>query len=144
MEQIWASPQGIAPVGFHLRHIAGSIDRLLTYALGRKLDERQTTELRKEMEPGAFWEELFSGLEKALENGEKILRALDPGVLHEPRFVGRRQLPTTLIGLLVHVAEHTQRHVGQAIVTAKLVRQPGLGSESAKTNNPGAEDIGRE
>lgn len=119
---LWARPYGLGPAGFHLRHIAGSVDRLLTYAQGRQLSAAQLAATRTEMEPGAGREELLAAIEKAFANAEAVLRSIDPATLAEPREVGRKRLPTTLIGLLVHIAEHTQRHVGQAISAAKLAR----------------------
>jgi uncharacterized damage-inducible protein DinB len=121
-EQIWDRPHGFGSVGFHLRHIAGSVDRLMTYLQGGLLDAAQMTALKSEMEPGATRDELLHALDEALDQAEKIVRGLDPKTLAEPRGVGRKQLPTTMIGLLTHIAEHTQRHVGEAIVTAKLAR----------------------
>jgi hypothetical protein len=120
--QIWARPHGFGPVGFHLRHIAGSVDRLMTYLEGRLLDEAQMAELKAEMEPGATREELLAAVETAFLRAEATVRAIDPATLAQPRGVGRKQLPTTVIGLLTHIAEHTQRHVGEAISAAKLSR----------------------
>lgn len=121
-EQIWARPLGLAPVGFQLRHIAGSVDRLMTYLCGKPLDEAQMAALRMEMEPGESREELLARVNRALAAAEAQIRSIDPGSLEQPRVVGRMRLPTTVTGLLVHIAEHTQRHVGQAISAAKLVR----------------------
>ena len=121
-EQIWATPYGFGSVGFHLRHIAGSTDRLMTYVSGGQLSSDQMAALKAEKEPGATREELLAGIDAAFEKAEAVARALDPSRLAEPRGVGRKQLPTTVIGLLVHIAEHTQRHVGQAISAAKLAR----------------------
>lgn len=122
-EQIWASPHGFGSVGFHLRHIAGSTDRLMTYLQGRALNAGQMASLNAEHVPaGANRGELLALVDAALLRAETIVRALDTSTLAEPRTVGRQQLPTTVIGLLVHIAEHTQRHVGQAIAAAKLAR----------------------
>ena len=121
-EQIWATPHGFGPVGFHLRHIAGSTDRLMTYVCGGQLSAEQMAALKAEKEPGATREELLAGIDRAFASAEAIARALDPARLTEPRGVGRKQLPTTVIGLLIHSAEHTQRHVGQAISAAKWAR----------------------
>jgi uncharacterized damage-inducible protein DinB len=104
-----------------LRHIARSLDRLLTYAEGAVLTERQIAAINRESEAGATSQELFAELDAALGRSGLRLRALDTGDLAALRTVGKRQLPTTLGGLLVHVADHTQRHVGQAITTARLV-----------------------
>jgi uncharacterized damage-inducible protein DinB len=116
-----ARPGNIAPVAFHIRHIARSIDRLLTYAEGKELSQAQMDALRSELEPGAGREELFAELADALEEGASRVRAFDASQLEESRAVGKKRLPTTLGGLLVHIAEHAQRHVGQAITTAKVV-----------------------
>ena len=121
-EQIWATPHGFGSVGFHLRHIAGSTDRLMTYVAGSQLSDVQMAALKAEKEPGDTREMLLARIEAAFEKAEAIARTLDPARLTDPRSVGRRQLPTTVIGLLVHIAEHTQRHVGQAISAAKLAR----------------------
>jgi hypothetical protein len=122
VDEIWLRPYGLAPVGFHIRHIGGSVDRLLTYSTGGSLSEDQFQQLRSEMEPGPGREELLAELQQTLERCEEIVRRIDITQLTHDRGVGRQQLPTTVIGLLIHVAEHTQRHVGQAIVTAKLVK----------------------
>jgi uncharacterized damage-inducible protein DinB len=116
-----AQPAGAAPVAFHIRHLARSLDRLLTYAAGQNLSEEQMAHLRTELDPGATRDELFAELIAALADGAARVRALARTNLEEARTVGKKRLPTTLGGLLVHVAEHTQRHVGQAIITAKVV-----------------------
>lgn len=119
-EQIWASPHGFGSVGFHLRHIAGSTDRLMTYLQGRQLNPEQMAALKAEKEPGGVdREQLLADLDRAFAEAEAVVRALDPDRLTEPRAIGRKQLPTTVVGLLTHIAEHTQRHVGQAISAAK-------------------------
>jgi uncharacterized damage-inducible protein DinB len=120
--EINARPGSVAPVAFHLRHIARSIDRLLTYAEGSQLTGEQMAALRSEMDLGATSAKLFAEIEAELARGAARIRAIDPGRLDEPRKVGRRELPTTVGGLLIHVADHTQRHVGQAITTAKIVK----------------------
>jgi uncharacterized damage-inducible protein DinB len=122
IEQIWATPHGFGSVGFHLRHIAGATDRLMTYVSGGQLSSEQMVALKSEKEAGTTREELLAGIDQAFESAEAVVRSLDPTRLTEPRGVGRKQLPTTVIGLLVHIAEHTQRHVGQAISAAKLAR----------------------
>ena len=121
-DQLWAAPHGFGSVGFHLRHIAGSTDRLMTYVEGGQLSDAQMSVLKAEKEPGATREMLLAGLDAAFEKAEATARALDPARLTDFRGVGRKQRPTTVIGLLVHIAEHTQRHVGQAISAAKWVR----------------------
>ena len=121
-EQIWARPHGFGSVGFHIRHITGSVDRLTTYLEQRSLSPEQLSTLKSEMEPGATREELLAELEAGLRGAEHVLRSVDLSRLSDTRTVGRQNLPTTVIGLLVHIAEHTQRHVGQAISAAKLAR----------------------
>jgi uncharacterized damage-inducible protein DinB len=116
-----ARPAGIAPLAFHLRHIARSLDRLLTYAEGRQLSGEQIAVLKTELDPGATGEQLFAELKAAFATGAARIRAFSEGQMNEARQVGKRQLPTTVGGLLVHVADHTQRHVGQAVITAKIV-----------------------
>ena len=116
-----ARPAGAAPVAFHIRHVARSLDRLLTYAEARDLSEEQLTQLRTEIDPGAAHDELFAELAAALADAAARVRALAGTNLEEPRTVGKKRMPTTVGGLLVHVADHTQRHVGQAITTAKMV-----------------------
>lgn len=124
-DQLNARPGGLPPVAFHLRHIARSLDRLLTYAEGRLLGDEQLAALKTEMDSGATREALFAELNSALAEGIRRVRAFDSGALEDARSVGRKQMPTTVGGLLVHVADHTQRHVGQAITTAKFVDAPG-------------------
>jgi len=119
--QLNARPAGIAPVAFHLRHIARSLDRLLTHAEGAALTESQIAAINTEMESGATSQELFAELDASLGRSAVRVRELAAGDLAAVRTVGKRQLPTTLGGLLIHAADHTQRHVGQAITTAKLV-----------------------
>jgi hypothetical protein len=121
-EQMWKATDGLNAAGREIRHIGGSVDRLLTYLQGRQLEERQIAAIAEESTPGASRDELLSDMNHALAHAEEVLRAFDPGKLMEPREVGRKRLPTTAIGLIVHIAEHTQRHVGQAIVAAKLAR----------------------
>jgi len=117
-----ARPAGIAPVAFHVRHIARSLDRLFTYAEGRQLNEEQMAALKTELAPSAIPTEVFKELREALELARTRIFAFDGAQLEASRTVGRELLPTTIGGLLVHIAEHTQRHVGQAITTAKVVR----------------------
>jgi uncharacterized damage-inducible protein DinB len=125
-EQLWESPHGFGSVGFHIRHIAGSTDRLMSYLLGRELTPEQMNELQDEAR-SAGWsrEEVLARLDLALRTAEAVVRRIDPASLAEVRTVGRKHLPTTVIGLLTHIAEHTQRHVGQAISACKWVRVAG-------------------
>jgi len=113
---------GTGSVEFHLRHIARSLDRLLTYAEGRQLNEQQLAALHQENSGGAKPEEVFGELRTAFDDATRRIIAMIGKDLEEAREVGRRRSPTTLGGLLIHVADHTQRHVGQAISTARIVR----------------------
>src|SRR5688572_11721699 len=133
--QIWASPYGFGSVGFHLRHIAGSTERLMTYLQGRQLDERQLAALEIEKRAdGPGRDELLAAMDRAFREAEAVVRGIDPATLAEARSVGRQKLPTTVIGLITHIAEHTQRHVGQAISAAKWARLGGLPAEYTETN----------
>jgi hypothetical protein len=128
--EIWSQPQGLAPVGFQLRHIAGSVDRLTTYLRGEQLTPEQLEAAQRETLPGMGRLKLLAEVNDALGNSELVIRALNPASLAEPRTVGRKRLPTTVVGLLVHLAEHTQRHVGELIVTAKLAQKSHAGRTS--------------
>jgi uncharacterized damage-inducible protein DinB len=116
-----ARPLGLPSVAFQLRHIARSLDRLLTYAEGLQLSAEQVAALKSEMDESASRDGLFAEFGEAIRSSKARVRALaliDPELA---RGVGKKELPTTVGGLLVHVADHTQRHVGQAITTAKVV-----------------------
>jgi len=121
-QQIDARPFGVQPVAFHLRHIARSLDRLLTYAEGQSLTDEQLAALKAELDPGAQRALVFEELREALLRSISRVRALDVAALEQSRAVGKRGLPTTVAGLLVHIADHTQRHVGQAITTTKILQ----------------------
>lgn len=120
-EEVEARPSGLPSVGFHLRHIARSLDRLLTYAEGQQLSERQTRALKSEMEADSDRESTFMEFAKGIEVAVDRVLAISPGTYEERREVGKKKLPTTVGGLLVHCADHTQRHMGQAVTTAKLL-----------------------
>lgn len=121
-EEMWLRPHGLPAAGFHIRHLGGAADRLGSYLRGDALTEAQLAALKAESAPGAATAELFAELEARLARLERYVRAIDPEALAQPRTVGRMQLPATAIGLIVHIAEHSQRHLGQAITTIKLVR----------------------
>jgi uncharacterized damage-inducible protein DinB len=115
-----ARPAELPSVAFHISHMARSVDRLLTYAEGDSLNEAQLLGLKTEQEARGKME-LFAEFTASLENAEARIRNFRPSELDERRSVGKKHLSTTAGGLLVHIADHTQRHVGQAITTAKVV-----------------------
>ena len=126
--QVWAKPGGAASVGFHLRHLAASTDRLLTYARGEPLSAAQLRAIADEGRPGdppAGAAALIAAARASLEAALAALRSADLTRLDDARSVGRAALPTTVRGLLGHVAEHATRHAGQVVTTARVVR--GLG-----------------
>ena len=122
-DQLRTRPAGVASLAFHLLHIPGSVDRLFTYARGEALSDEQRKAFRAEKEdvvrePAALLASLAAGIDTALAR----LREWPEASLAEQRPVGREGLPSTVRGLLFHAAEHAQRHAGQVIVTARLVR----------------------
>lgn len=122
-EELRARPGGAASIGFHLRHIAGSTDRLLTYAMDRALTVEQLAALAAERdETSADAAELLAGMDAVVDRVLSELRRTREAQLLDARHVGRARLPTTMLGLLFHIAEHTQRHTGQVIATAQVVR----------------------
>jgi uncharacterized damage-inducible protein DinB len=122
-EELEARPFGLPSVGFQMRHIVGSLDRLLTYAEGNQLSEEQLVSLKSETENSGRREDLFAEFERGIESSMQRVRAIAPTGYEEARGVGRKMMPTSVGGLLVHCADHTQRHVGQAVTTAKVVTQ---------------------
>ncbi len=122
-----ARPAGVASAAFHIRHITGVIDRLFTYARGESLDERQFTALRAEGAPLAIDDvpAALGALGARVDAAIGELRRVDVGTLGDFRAVGRAKLPSTVIGCLVHGAEHAMRHVGQLSVTSRVVRETG-------------------
>ena len=122
--ELWVTPGGAASVGFHARHAAGSLDRLFTYARAEQLSASQkaamAAEPQADLRPQAV-ALLIAEFEEAIERALEQLRGTDEATLTDSRGVGRAQLPTTVGGLLFHAAEHTQRHMGQLITTAKIV-----------------------
>ena len=120
-EELHQRPAGLASVAFHLRHIPGAVDRLLTYAEDRELSEEQIQTMKAEGAAAGSTAECMQILSNGLKAGAERVRAMNPAHFDEPRYVGRKRMPTTVGGLLVHVADHTQRHVGQAITTARVI-----------------------
>ena len=123
-EHVWQRPGGAASIGFHVRHLGGALERLLTYARGERLSESQLAVARTEGEPGESapsLREVAAGTYAAIDRALDQLRATAREELLAPRKVGRAGLPSTTLGLIFHAAEHSTRHAGQAISTAKIL-----------------------
>jgi len=132
-EQLEARPFGLPSVGFQMRHIARSLDRLLTYAEGGRLSEGQLEALKNEMKPSGSREAVFGEFEDGIDSATRRIKAMPPGSYDKTRWVGRGELPSSVGGLLVHCADHAQRHVGQLVTTAKVVVQlRGAGDDSRR------------
>ena len=124
--QLWARPGGAASIGFHLKHLAGSLDRLLTYAAGRALTAAQHDHLaEEERETGESAETLVRLAQSAIDRALTHVRTTPLCTLDEAREVGRHRLPSTVLGLLFHAAEHAQRHSAQIITTSKIIGASG-------------------
>lgn len=123
-EQLSVRPGGAASIAFHLRHIAGSLDRLLTYARGETLTDAQRAAAKREKDerPQQDATSLLEEVNAAVEAALAQFRATPRDALLQPRPVGRAGTPSNVLGLLVHAAEHAQRHAGQVITTARIVR----------------------
>jgi uncharacterized damage-inducible protein DinB len=119
---LWARPGGAASAGFHLRHLAGSLERLLTYARGEKLSASQLDALKREGEPGAGAGELVAHAQAGIDRALAQLGRTPPATYGETRLVGRAEVPATVLGLIIHAAEHTSRHAGQFITTLMIAR----------------------
>jgi uncharacterized damage-inducible protein DinB len=117
-------PAGVASPAFHVRHIAGVIDRLFTYARGEMLNDSQYAAIRAESEPMRAGDtaSVLAALDARVTAAVKELKTTDVATLGDYRAVGRAKLPSTVIGCLVHGAEHAMRHVGQLSVTVRVVR----------------------
>jgi hypothetical protein len=147
-ELLWKRPGGVASAGFHLRHLTGVLDRLFTYAKGELLSQEQLWSLQGEgkppevpsagvtVPPAGFHRpagasepsagvaaELVASFNRQVDLALASLASTDPAILLEPRGVGRAQIPSTVLGLLVHSAEHTTRHFGQLLVTVRVLGQ---------------------
>ena len=123
-EHVWRRPGGAASVGFHVRHMGGALDRLLTYARGETLSDVQKTAARSESEPGEpaqSLREVAADADASIDRALNQLRATPRKELLVPKKVGRAGLPSTTLGLIFHAAEHCTRHAGQAISTAKIL-----------------------
>jgi len=123
--EVHAQPLGLTSIAFHLRHIARSTDRILTYAEGGQLSQEQLAALKTEQGGEGKQEslaELLSEIEVSFSDAADRIRVLATADLTTPRFVGRKQLPTSIGGAMIHVADHTLRHTGQVVTTAKLIK----------------------
>jgi uncharacterized damage-inducible protein DinB len=123
--EVHAQPLGLTPIAFHLRHIARSTDRILTYAEGEQLSAVQLALLKSELTGEGKSEtlaELLAEVEIAFTDAAERIRVLATANLDTPRVVGRKQLPTSIGGAMIHVADHTQRHVGQVVTTARVIK----------------------
>lgn len=121
--QLWQKPAGMASVGFHLQHLSGVLDRLFTYAQDQPLSPEQLQYLKAEGKEDHILSTglLVQAFQKQVEIALAQLRNTNEATLTEARKVGRAGLPATVLGLLVHAAEHTMRHTGQLLVTAKVL-----------------------
>lgn len=119
---IWRGHTHAASIGFHVLHAIGSLDRLFTYARGEALSDAQRQGLARESAPDTqvTASDLLGAFDAAVERALEQLRRTDEATLTSTREVGRARLPSTVIGLLFHAAEHTQRHAGQALTTKRM------------------------
>jgi uncharacterized damage-inducible protein DinB len=120
--EIHAQPLGLTSIAFHLRHIARSTDRILAYAEGNQLSPEQLAKLKSEQGGEESLAELLDEVKSAFSKAAARIRELATADLNTFRGVGRKQLPTSIGGALIHVADHTQRHVGQVVTTAKVLK----------------------
>lgn len=123
-QKLWKKPKGVASVGFHLQHLSGVLDRLFTYARSEVLTETQLLFLKNEgVENSAITiEKLLQEFDLQIEKSIIQLKNTKSETLTEVRFVGRKQIPSTHIGLIFHAAEHSTRHLGQLLVTANFLK----------------------
>jgi uncharacterized damage-inducible protein DinB len=126
-DHVWQRPGGAASIGFHLRHTGGALDRLLTYARGEQLTDAQKQALRAEEEPGEPLDAVVRACDATIDGALAQLRRTTPETLLDSRSVGRAALPATALGLIFHAAEHSTRHLGQAITTARVLAGAGAG-----------------
>ena len=120
--EVHSQPLGLTSVAFHLRHMARATDRILTYAEGAQLSAEQLAALKAEQSGAESLAELMAAVEASFSNAAERVRVLATADFNTPRSVGRKQLPTSIGGALIHVADHTQRHVGQVVTTAKVLK----------------------
>ncbi|MBD3629542.1 DinB family protein [Cyclobacterium sp.] len=124
-EYLWEKVAGRAAVGFHIQHMAGVIDRLFSYAAGKSLNSKQLEYLKKEgiPDPGLTSQMLVDTFENKVMQALAIFKSTTAETLMEPRYVGRKRLPSTVLGLYFHAAEHSQRHLGQLLVTVSVLKE---------------------
>lgn len=122
-EWLWEQPSAVASVAFHLQHIPGVLDRLLGYSRGEPLSNRQLKYLSEEglEDPSIRTSVLLKNLDDKIRESINYFKTIDPQLLTAKREVGRQRLPSTVIGLIFHAAEHTMRHTGQLLVTARIL-----------------------
>ncbi len=118
---LWQQPQGAASIGFHIRHIGGSTDRLLTYARGEALTPEQLATAKRESSEELPLNTILDDVRSALDRALEQVRTTSDSDLLKSQKVGRAELPSTTIGLLFHAAEHATRHAGQALTTARIL-----------------------
>jgi hypothetical protein len=122
-EQVWKPVHGLTPLGFHIRHIAGSTRRLTAYLRGEPVTDEMLAELRDEKTPGTPLADLLKRISDAFESAERGMRLVrDDDTLRAARFVGRKKIRTNVAALAIHIGEHAQRHLGEAIVLCQLLR----------------------
>ncbi|RZK66546.1 MAG: DinB family protein [Pedobacter sp.] len=129
VDMLWFRPAGMASTGFHLQHLSGVLDRVFTYAKAEKLSEFQFEQLAEEGKDslnGYRVEDLVNRFNHQVDLALLQLKETDETTLSDFRGIGRAGLPSTVIGLLVHAAEHTMRHVGQLMVTVAVVKNGGI------------------
>ena len=122
---LWQSPAGVASPGFHLQHLAGVLDRLLTYARDQALSPLQLKDLAREGTPSkgqATVAELLNRFSIQVDKALDQIAQTSEAELADIRYVGRQRLPSTVGGLLFHAAEHSQRHTGQLLVTVRVLQ----------------------
>ncbi len=123
-EQVWMPVHGLTPLGFHLKHIAGSTRRLTAYLRGEQLTEEMLAELSEEKTPGMPLREMLLQVAAVFDEAENVLRSVQyPRELDSLRFVGRKKIRVSAAGLAIHIGEHAQRHVGEAIVICQLLKR---------------------
>jgi uncharacterized damage-inducible protein DinB len=121
--RLWEQPAGVASVAFHLQHIPGVLDRLFSYSSGSSITNTQLKYLSEEglEDPSIKKEALLAKLSEKINQSIEYLKTVDPSTILHERAVGRKKLPSTVLGLIFHAAEHTMRHTGQLLVTVRFL-----------------------